>query len=128
MCSSSWGLKESNTTERLNWTELMQYCPLQHQTLLQSPVTSKTGCCFCFASVSSLFLEFILHSIPVAYWAPTDLRTSSFSVFLPFHTVHGVLKARMLKWFDIPFSSGPHFVRILHLDQSILGGPTGHGS
>ena len=30
-------------------------------------------------------------------------------IFLPFHTVHGVLKARMLKWFAIPFSSGPHF-------------------
>ena len=28
-------------------------------------------------------------------------------MFLPFHTVHGVLKARVLKWFTIPFSSGP---------------------
>ena len=27
--------------------------------------------------------------------------------FLPFHTVHGVLKARILKSFAIPFSSGP---------------------
>ena len=27
------------------------------------------------------------------------------SVFLPFHTVHGVLKAGILKWFAIPFSS-----------------------
>ena len=27
---------------------------------------------------------------------------------MPFHTVHGVLKARILKWFAIPFSSGPH--------------------
>ena len=26
---------------------------------------------------------------------------------LPFHSVHGVLKARILKWFAIPFSSGP---------------------
>ena len=25
--------------------------------------------------------------------------------FLAFHTVHGVLKARILKWFAIPFSS-----------------------
>ena len=25
-------------------------------------------------------------------------------IFLPFHTVCGVLKARMLKWFVIPFS------------------------
>ena len=41
-------------------------------------------------------------------------------MFLPFHTVHGVLKARTLKWFAIPFSSGPHFFRTLHHDLSIL--------
>ena len=40
----------------------------------------------------------------------------------------GILKARILKWFAIPFSSGPHFVRTLHHDPSILGGPTQHGS
>ena len=44
-------------------------------------------------------------------------------IFLPFHTIHGVLKARILKWFDIPFSSGPCFVRTLHHDPCILGGP-----
>ena len=48
-------------------------------------------------------------------------------IFLPFHTVHGVLKARILKWFAIPFSSGPHSVRLLHHDPPILGGPIGHG-
>ena len=47
----------------------MQYCFLQHRTLLLSPVTS----------------------------------------------------ARLLKWFAIPFSSGPHFVRTLHHDPAILG-------
>ena len=49
-------------------------------------------------------------------------------IFLPFHTVHAVLKARILKWFAIPFSSGPCFVRTLHHDSSILGDPTWHGS
>ena len=44
------------------------------------------------------------------------------------HTPHTVLKARKLKWFAIPFSSGPHSVRTLHHDPPILGGPTGHGS
>ena len=43
-------------------------------------------------------------------------------------TVHGVLKARILKWFAIPFSSGPHFVRPLHHDPPVLGGPTGMAS
>ena len=41
-------------------------------------------------------------------------------IFLPFHTVHGILSARILKWFAIPFSSGPHFVRTLHHDPSVL--------
>ena len=50
------------------------------------------------------------------------------SYFLPFHTVHGILKARILKWLVIPFSSGPHFVRTLHHDPPVLGGPAQHGS
>ena len=49
-------------------------------------------------------------------------------IFLPFHTVHGVLNAKILKWFAIPFSTGPRFVRTLHHDLSILGGLTWHGS
>ena len=46
----------------------VQYCSLQHRTLLPSPVTSMTGHCFCFGSASSLFLELFLHCSPVAYW------------------------------------------------------------
>ena len=42
--------------------------------------------------------------------------------------IHGVLKERILKWFAIPFSSGPHFIRTLHHNMSVLGGPTWHGS
>ena len=49
-----------------------------------------------------------------------------YPIILPFHTVHGVLKARILKWFVIPFSSGPYSVRPLHHDPSVLGGPTRH--
>ena len=33
---------------------------------------------------------------------------------------------KSLKWFAIPFSSGPHSVRPLHHDPPILGGLTGH--
>ena len=58
----------------------MQYCTLQHRTLLLSPVTFTTGCCFCFGSIPSFFLELFLHWSPVAYWAPTDLGSSSFSI------------------------------------------------
>ena len=58
----------------------MQYCSLQHQTLLLSPVTSTTGYCFCFGSFPLFFLKLFLHWSPVAYWAPTDLGSSSFSI------------------------------------------------
>ena len=47
-------------------------------------------------------------------------------IFLPFHTVHGVLKARMRKSFAIPFFSGPHLSKfIFKLKQ---GKPLGHSS
>ena len=41
-----------------------------------------------------------------------------FPILLLFHTVHGVLKARMLKWFAVPFPSEPCFVRTLHHELS----------
>ena len=54
---------------------------LQHQTSLPSPVPSTTGwCCFCFGCIPSFFLELYLHWSAVAYWAPTNLGSSSFSV------------------------------------------------
>ena len=58
----------------------MQYCSLQHRTLLLLPDTSTTGYSFCFGSIPSFFLELFLHWFPVAYWAPTDLGSSSFSI------------------------------------------------
>ena len=57
----------------------VQYCSLQHQTLVPSPVISTTGCCFCFGSVSSFFVELFLHWFPVAYCIPSNLGSSSFS-------------------------------------------------
>ena len=54
----------------------MQYCSLMHQTLLLSPVTCTTGFCFFIGSMSSFFLQFFLHSSPIAYWAPTDLNST----------------------------------------------------
>ena len=83
----------------------MQYCSLQHRTLLPSPVTSTAGCCFCFASVSSFFLELFLHWSPVAYWAPTDLGSSSFSVlsFCLFVLFMGF--SRQEYWSGFPFPS-----------------------
>ena len=83
----------------------MQYCSLQHQTLLLSPVTSTTGCSFFSGSVSSFFLELFLYSSPVAYWAPTNLGSSSFSVisFSPFILFMGF--SREEYWSGLPFPS-----------------------
>ena len=49
-------------------------------------------------------------------------------IFLPSHTIHEVLKVRILQWFAIAFSSGPRFVRTLHDDPSIFSGLAQHGS
>ena len=83
----------------------MQYCSLQHWTLLLSPVTSTSGFCFCFGSVSSFFLELFLHWSPVAYWAPTDLGSLSFSVlsFCLFILFMGF--SRQDYWSGLPFPS-----------------------
>ena len=88
----------------------MQYCSLRHQTLLQSPVTSTTGCCFLSGSILSFFLELFLHSSPVVFGhLPTKGVQLSVSYLFAFSHVYGLLNARIMKWFDIPFSSGPCF-------------------
>ena len=92
----------------------MQYSSLQHQTLLLSPLTSTTGYCFCFGSISSFLLELFLHSFSSSILGTHQPGEFLFQypIILPFHIVHGVLKARILKWFAIPFSSRPHSVRL----------------
>ena len=98
----------------------LQYCCLEHQTLLSPPDTSTTDHRFCFGPATSFFLELliiILHSSPVASILHIFQLVGlifQWHIFLPFHTVHGVLMARILEWFAISSSTGPHFVRILH--------------
>ena len=83
----------------------IQYCSLHHRTLFSSSITSTTGCCFCFGSVSSFFLELFLHWFPVAYRALTDLDSSSFSVlsFYLFMLLMGF--SRQEYWRGLPFPS-----------------------
>ena len=101
----------SMTTSNLPWfIDLtfqvpMRYCSLQHRTLLLSPVPSITGHCFCFGSIPSCFLELFLHWSPVAYWAPTDLGSSSFSI-LPFCLLILFMGfSRQEYWSSLPFPS-----------------------
>ena len=79
-------------------------CSFQHRALLPSPVTYRVGCCFHFGLVSSLFLELFLLSSPVAYWAPTNLGSSSFSViyFYLFMLFMGFSREY---WSNLPFLS-----------------------
>ena len=49
-------------------------------------------------------------------------------IFLRFLTIPGVLLARILEGFAVPFSYAPHFVRTLHYNLPILDGPAWHGS
>ena len=83
----------------------MQYCSLQHWTLLPSPVPSTTECCFHFGSVSSFFLELFLHWSPVAYWAPTSLGSSSFSVISFCLFILFIQFSRQQYWSSLPFPS-----------------------
>ena len=195
------------TTSNLPWfmdlafQVLMQYCCLQHQTWLQSPITCTTQHRFHFGSISSFFQELFLHCPPIAYWTLTNLGfpggsdsksiclqwgrpgfdplvqkipregngdplqysglenpmdgethgrlqsmrsqrvihdwATSLSLFYWPGIVHlsvsylcafslcsWGLKARILKWFAMPFSSGPHFLRTLHHHPFILSRPT----
>ena len=81
-----------------------QYCSLQHRTFFLSPVTLTSGYC-CFGSIASFFLELFLHWSPVAYWAPTNLGSSSFSVlsFCLFILFMGF--SRQEYWSGLPFPS-----------------------
>ena len=99
----------------------MHYCSLQHWTLLLSPVTSTTGYFFLLwlylFILSWVISPLISSSILGTYW-PREFPFQ-YPIILPFHTVYGVLKARILKWFAIPFSSGPHSVKPLHHDPPV---------
>ena len=104
----------------------MQYCSLQHLSLLSPPDTSTTGCHFCFCSASSFLLELFLCSSPVACGTPIDRGGArgavhlSVSYLFAFHTVHVVLKARMLKWLDAITSRTAFLIFFWHCSLSVL--------
>ena len=114
MWAAIYGVVQSQT--RLKWLSSsssmdltfqvsMQFCSLQHWTLLPSPVTFTTGCC-CLLWLCLFILSGVSSpSISVAYWAPTDLGSSSFSVlsFHLFRLFRGF--SRQEYWSTLPFPS-----------------------
>ena len=105
----------------------MQYSSLHHVASITSRIHS-------WVLVLLLLLPFILSGVISPLISSSILGSYhpgeflfQCPIILPFHTVLGVLKARILKWFAIPFSRGPHSVSPLHHDPSVFGGPTWHG-
>ena len=70
----------------------------------------------CLFILSGVISPLISSSILCTYW-PGEFIFQCPPIFLPYHAVHVVLKARILKWFASPFSSGQRFV---NLDKSPL--------
>ena len=118
----------------------MQYWSLQHDTLLSPPNIITTGCHFHFGSATSFLLELLviaLHSSPVAYRIPSDLRAHLLvSHLLAFHTVElRIIAGRILELvfsppldFFVRFFLLDFFVRTLHYYLSLLDSPAPHVS
>ena len=106
----------------------MQYCSLQHGLYIHHshPQLVLFFLWLRLFILSGIISPLISSSILGTY-QPGEF-IFQYPIILPFHSVHGVLKERILKWFAISFSGGPRFVRTLHHDLSVLGGPTQHSS
>ena len=114
------------TTSNLPWfMDLTFHVPMQYCSLQALDLASITSHIHNWAFLlwlhpfilSGVISPLISSSILGTYWPGEFIFQCP--IFLPFHTVHGLLMARILKWFAIPFFSGPRFVRTLHHDLPI---------
>ena len=116
--SNSWKLGISN----FQFHVPMQYCSLQHQTLLLSPVTSTTGYCFLLwlhPFILSGVISPLISSSILGTYRPGEFIFQS-PIFCLYDTLHGVLKARILNWFAIPFSSGQDWSNLAHTETLLM--------
>ena len=65
----------------------VQYCSLQHRTLLFSPFTSTAGCCFCFGSIPSFFLELFLHCSILGTYQGRGVAPLAYSLTIVFKII-----------------------------------------
>ena len=63
------------------------------------------GIVYYFGSIPSFFLELFLHWSPVAYWAPTDLGSSFFSILSFCLFIQFMGFSRQEYWSGLPFPS-----------------------
>ena len=90
----------------LTFKILMQYCSLQHQTLLSPPDTSTTGHHFCFGTAASFILKLFLIvfcSSPVVSWTSSDLGGSSSGVISFCLLIPLMRFSQQEFWSDFPF-------------------------
>ena len=101
----------------------MQYCSSQHQTYFYHQSHPQLGVVFALALSLQSFWSYFSSDLQlhIGYLPTWEVHLSV--SYLSFHTVYLILKARILKWFAIPFSSGPHSVRPLLHDPPVLGCP-----
>ena len=98
----------------------MQHCSLQHRTLL--PLCHiHNWVLFLLWLHPFILLELFLHWSPVAYWAPTDLGSSSFSV--PSLCLF-ILFSRQERWSVLPFT--PPVIYVSHLPVEPPSPPPSH--
>ena len=97
----------------------MQYCSLQHWTLLSPPDTSTTERRFHFSPASSFFLDLFLYSSPVAYWhLLTWVAHLLMSYILAFSYCSWSSRSKDTEEVCHSFSRGAHLVWTLHHDLS----------
>ena len=84
----------------------MENSSFQHWILLSSLSTSKAEGHFCFGLATPFFLELlvvVLCSIPAAYWTPSNLRDSSFSVISFSLFIQFMGFSWLVYWSGLPF-------------------------
>ena len=100
------------TTSNLPWfmdlafQVLLQYCSLQLRILVPSPDMSTADHCFYFGSATSFFWKLLataLCSSPVAFWTPSNLGDSSFSVVSLCLFIQFMWFSWQIYWDSLPF-------------------------
>ena len=104
----------------------MQYCAYSIGLYLYHCSHSQLGVVFALALSLhfSGFISPLISSSILGTYRPGKFIFQC-PIFLPFHTVHGVLKARILKWFAIPFFSWPRLSE--HSKMTCLSSVAPHG-
>ena len=106
------------TTSSLPWfMDLTFQVPMQYCFFIASDFTSINSHIYIWVLFFLWLHLFILSGVISPLFSSSILGTYQSGdfifqchTFLPFQSVHGVLKARILKWFANPFSSGWCFV------------------